>query len=96
NSASPMLPVNPSTPRSNGSSTPLAASATNPTSLPPSTSTAAAWTSCPRPTKNPECPNVVLNAERQLSAQDDNRRAQVYRVMLNLDASEAAQIGARI
>jgi len=43
-----------------------------------------------------EAKNVVLNAERQLSAQHDNRRAQVYRVMLNLDASEAAQIGARI
>ncbi len=43
-----------------------------------------------------EAKNIVLNAERQLGAQDDARRAQVYRVMLNLDASEAARIGARI
>ena len=43
-----------------------------------------------------EAKNIVLNAEHELSAQDDNERAQVYRVMLNLDASEAAQIGARI
>jgi thiol-disulfide isomerase/thioredoxin len=43
-----------------------------------------------------EAKKILLKAEHQLSAQDDNRRARVYRVMLNLDASEAAQIGAHI
>ncbi len=43
-----------------------------------------------------EAKNIVLKAEHELSAKDDDRRAQLYRVMLNLDASEAAQIAARI
>ncbi len=43
-----------------------------------------------------EAKNIVLRVEHELSAKDDDRRAQFYRVMLNLDASEAAQIAARI
>src|SRR5690348_1810309 len=43
-----------------------------------------------------EAKNIVWKAEHELSAKDDDRRAEVYRVMLNLDASEAAQIATRI
>ena len=43
-----------------------------------------------------EAKNIVLKAEHELSAKDDDTRAQVYRVMLNLDAPEAAQIATRI
>lgn len=43
-----------------------------------------------------EAKNTALRAEHELSSKDDDRQAEVYRVMLNLDPSEAAQIGARI
>jgi thiol-disulfide isomerase/thioredoxin len=43
-----------------------------------------------------EAKNILLKTEHELTAQDDFRRAQIYRVLLNLDAAEAVQIGARI
>src|SRR5271165_1118854 len=55
-----MPPANPSTQRFSGLSTLPVASATKPTSSPPSTSTAADSTSCPPPTQIPECPPINL------------------------------------
>lgn len=43
-----------------------------------------------------EAKKVALKADRQLGAHDDDRRARVYQVMLNVDASEAAKIAASI
>jgi peroxiredoxin len=39
---------------------------------------------------------LVLEAEKELSSGDDYRRSEAYRVMLDLDASDAAQIAIRI